>query len=77
MNKMRPYKSYIFRGGRDPIMEKTLTLMDNSGMSKTDIHKASNVSMSTMRNWVERTARPQFCTIAAVHKACGNKRIDI
>ena len=64
------YKSYRFTA-RDPIMDKTLSLMENTGKSNAELHRDSGVAAATMRNWVDRTKRPQFCTIEAVARACG------
>ena len=70
MKKGIHYKSYRFRT-RDPIMAKTLNLIDWDGRSVADIHRASGVSATTIRNWQDKTCRPQFCTIEAVARACG------
>lgn len=71
---MREYKSYPFRG-RDPILRKTLILMD--GHKASEISKKSTVSTSTFHSWRKKTRRPQFATIAAVWGAFGRKSVPI
>jgi len=70
-SKLRPYTNYIFKGGKDPVIDKVLTIMDDSGLSRAEIHRRSNVSTSTIRGWEIKTRRPQFCTIESAARACG------
>ena len=69
---LRPYKSYIFRG-RDPILNKVNAAINDSGLTKQEIHKRSGVSASTLYNWRPqgKTRRPQFCTVEATLRPCG------
>ena len=70
------YKAYPFRG-RDPILNKTLSLMDDTGMSNAEINRVSGVSTSTMGNWRRKTRKPMFCTIEAVARACGKTLVFV
>ena len=73
---LRPYRSYVFRG-RDPILNKVNAAIADSGMTKTEIHKMSGVSASTLYNWgpMGKTRRPQFCTVEATLRPCGKTLI--
>ena len=72
---LTPYKSYMFRQ-KDPIIDKTRTIVDDSGMSYTEISEKSGVSTSAMSGWfLGATRRPQFCTINAVGRACGHELV--
>ena len=67
------YKTYFFRE-RDPIINKVMTEIDDSGMTFKDVNKTSRVSTGTLSNWRNRhTRRPQFCTVAAVLGSCGKE----
>lgn len=81
----KPYTYYSFRF-YDPILDKTLALMDDmvsSGRYKSHaaIAKDANVSESTPRNWKRnakrRVRRPQFSSVAAIWATAGRKTIDI
>ena len=72
---LKPYKSYRFLT-KDPIIDLTRTVVQDSGMSYVEIHEKSGVSTSTLYNWFHgQTKRPQFCTVNAVGRACGNELI--
>ena len=66
-----PYKSYLFRD-KDPVIDQVRTAVEDSGMTFKEIHDASDVSTSTVYNWFYgNTRRPQFATVEAVARACG------
>jgi len=67
---LKPYKSYVFRG-KDPIIDLTRTIVQNSKKSYSEIQAESGVSTSTMYNWFHgATKRPTFACINAVGRAC-------
>lgn len=69
-NGLKPYKSYRFLT-KDPIIDLTRTVVQDSGYSYAEISHASGVSANTMYNWFHgKTRRPQFATIEAVGRAC-------
>lgn len=72
---LTPYKSYMFRE-KDPIIDKARTIVQDSGLTRKEIHEKSGVSVGTMSNWFNgATRRPQFCTVAAVVGACGKRLV--
>jgi len=72
---LKPYKTYLFRE-KDPIIDKTRTVVEDSGLSYAEIEEKSGVSTSTMYNWFHgNTRRPQFCTVNAVGGACGKELV--
>lgn len=72
---LKPYKSYMFKD-KDPIIDKTRTVVQDSGMSYAEISEGSGVSTATLYNWFNgATKRPQFCTVNAVGRACGNELV--
>ena len=65
------YKTYSFVD-KDPIIDKTRTAVNDSGMSIKEISDNSRVSTSCMNAWFNgRTKRPQFATVNAVLRAVG------
>jgi transcriptional regulator with XRE-family HTH domain len=67
----RIYKSYAFQT-KDPIVDVVRTAVQDSGLSYTDIHDLSDVSVSTMYNWFHgQTRRPTHAAVAAVLGALG------
>lgn len=65
------YNTYLFKD-KDPIIDEVRTTIADSGMTMREIHDSSNVSTSTLYNWLYGgTRRPQFCTIEAVFRSCG------
>lgn len=69
--KLKPYKSYPFNS-RDPIIERTVKVIADSGHTYEEAAKKSGVSLGTILNWQSgKTKRPQFATIMAVGRACG------
>lgn len=65
------YGTYMFRD-KDPVIDLTRTIVDASGLTYSDIHKTSGVSVTTLSNWFKGpTKRPSFCCINAVGRACG------
>ena len=72
---LKAYKSYVFRD-KDPIIDKTRTVVEDAKMSYSEVEAKSGVSASTMYNWFQgRTRRPQFATINAVGRACGQELV--
>ena len=68
---LRLYKSYMFKE-KDPIIDLTRTIVQDSGYSYSAISALSGVSATTMYNWFSGdTKRPQFASINAVGRACG------
>jgi hypothetical protein len=68
---LKPYKSYVFRD-KDPIIDKTRTIFEDSKLSYTEACHNSGVSISTVFGWFNgKTRRPQFATIEAFGRACG------
>ena len=72
------YGTYKFRD-RDPILNKTWALIDGLGLTAKQIHDATGVSTSTLRNWKPKgkTKRPTFCCINAVGRACGKTLVFV
>jgi hypothetical protein len=67
------YKSYSFVD-KDPMIDQVRTIIADSHMTYTAIHDASNVSVQTIRGWLDGTTRkPQAATFNAVLRACGYK----
>lgn len=68
---LRLYRSYNFVD-KDPAIDKIRTLMRDEGVSEREMHILSNVSQSTIHNWLEgKTRRPQHTTLAAAAAAVG------
>ena len=66
-----PYKTYMFKE-KDPVIDQMRTIVQDSGMKQTAIHEASGVSTACMNAWFHgATRRPQFATVNAVARACG------
>jgi len=67
------YKSYSFKD-KDPVIDATRTLVQDSGQSYAQVSAASGVSVSTLYNWFEGTTRrPQYATVMAVVHSLGYK----
>lgn len=72
---LRPYRSYRFIS-KDPVIDLTRTVVQDSGYNYHQISDASGVSVSTLYNWFHGgTKRPQFCTVNAVGRACGQELV--
>jgi len=70
--RLQLYKAYIFKGDKDPVIDRIHTMMEDEGVDYTKTAELSGVSYSTVRNWIEGdTKRPQYATIAAVAGALG------
>jgi DNA-binding phage protein len=68
---IRVYKSYSFVD-KDPVIDVMRTVVEDSKKSYAKISRESDVSATTLSNWFYgKTKRPQFCTVAAVARACG------
>ncbi len=66
-----PYRTYMFKD-KDPIIDQMRTIVQDSGMNATEISDASGVSTACMSGWfMGETRRPQFATVNAVARACG------
>lgn len=65
------YHSYVFKG-KDPVIDSTRTIVEDSGESYAEVARRSGVSTTTLHNWFAGgTRRPQFCTVNAVGRALG------
>jgi len=70
--RLQLYKAYIFRGDKDPVIDKIHTMLDDEGINYSDAAEISGVGRSTIVQWIEgSTMRPKYCTIAAVAGALG------
>lgn len=68
---MKLYKTYMFRT-KDPIIDAFRTAFSDSGMTKAQLVKESNVSAGTFNGWLGgKTRRPQFATMAASIRGLG------
>lgn len=71
MRSLRVYKSYNF-WEKDPVIDTIRTIVDNSHKKYAAISRESGVAAQTISNWFNgSTRRPQFATVAAVARACG------
>jgi hypothetical protein len=71
---LRLYRSYNFVD-KDPIIDELRTIDEKEGLSYTQIHWLSGISVSTMRNWFDgKTKRPQNASIEAFARALGYRR---
>lgn len=71
----KPYKSYSFKA-QDPVIESIRAIVEDSGMKRIEVHERSGVSTGTMCSWFSgRTRRPQFATVNAVARACGQELV--
>lgn len=72
---LKSYKTYRFTG-QDPIIEIVHSIVDDSGLRKSEISNASGVASGTMGNWFrKKTRRPQFATVNAVLMACDKELV--
>jgi hypothetical protein len=56
------------------MIDQVRTVIADSHMTYTAIHDASNVSVQTIRGWLDgSTRKPQAATFNAVLRACGYK----
>ena len=70
---LKPYRTYVFRN-KDPIIDKTRTLVADANASYQEISDQSGVSTSTLYNWFHgKTRRPQFATVNAVAMALNHE----
>lgn len=68
------YKTYMFKT-KDPVIDELRTMKKDAGMSNTDIHIASGVSVGALSGWFNKgTRRPQNATVEAVGRSMGFKR---
>lgn len=68
------YRSYNFVD-KDPVIDRIRTIVDDEGLSYSEIHIISGVSSTTLNNWFDgETRRPQYATIAAVTYSLGYKQ---
>lgn len=79
MRKIKVYPSYRY-SGKDPILDKLLNIMDDSGLTKREASRISGVSTSTFYNWRKPvkeggTRSPQFCTVNAAARGCGHELV--
>ena len=65
------YKSYSFKD-KDPVIDRLRTIIQDEGVSYTEIEAMSGVTATTMWNWFTGpTKRPQFATVMAVARSLG------
>jgi DNA-binding phage protein len=70
---IRVYRSYNFVD-KDPVIDAMRTVVEDSGKSYARIQRDSGVTTTTLSNWfLGKTKRPQFATVAAVARACGQQ----
>jgi transcriptional regulator with XRE-family HTH domain len=68
------YRSYMFKD-KDPVIDRIRTIVEDEGLSYSEIHTISGVSTSTLSNWFDgETRKPQYATIAAVTYSLGYKQ---
>ena len=71
------YKSYVFKD-KDPIIDVTRGVVQDSAMSYQEVHEKSGVSIGTLNGWFNgKTLRPQFATINAVIRSCGHMLVPV
>jgi transcriptional regulator with XRE-family HTH domain len=71
-HKLVMYKSYSWKGDKDPVIDKIHTMLNDTGANYGEAAKLSGVGRSTIVHWIEgKTMRPNYCTIAAVAGALG------
>lgn len=69
--RSRLYSSYVFKD-KDPIIDVSRGVVQESGLSYAEISAKSGVSTSTLNGWFNgATKKPQFCTTNAVLRSCG------
>jgi len=70
--RLQLYKAYVFRGDKDPVIDKIHTMLEDEHVNYTEAAEASGVGRGTIVQWIEgKTMRPKYCTIAAVAAALG------
>jgi DNA-binding phage protein len=69
--KIKVYRTYKFNG-QDPVIENFRTLMNKQKSNPTMISLRSDVSRTTIANWLDgSTKAPQFKTVQAATRALG------
>lgn len=63
--KKKPAKKNTVRGiTRDPLLDKTLDLIENEGVTKAYISQKSGLAVTTLSNWMKgKTRRPQSVSL--------------
>lgn len=70
---LKLYKSYNFID-KDPVIDRVRTVVEDSKYTYARVEDLSGVTTTTLRNWFfGKTRRPQFATVAAVIRACGQE----
>lgn len=71
--KLHFYMTYRFRKtDKDPIIDKVRTLMEDTGTSVMSLSRDSNLSPTTIYNWMDGpTRRPQYASVCASIRAMG------
>lgn len=71
--KLHFYTTYRFRETeKDPIIDRVRTLMEDTGTSTMNLSRGSNLSPTTVYNWLDGpTRRPQYASICAAIRAMG------
>lgn len=72
-----PYRTYLFTD-KDPVIDFTRTIFEDSGKSIKEVHEESDVSQTTLWNWFNgKTRKPQWCTMSAVLLALGKGDVNL
>jgi len=65
------YPTYNFVT-KDPVLDAARTVIEDSGMSYTEIHEKGGATVGTQRRWFEGDCvTPQFRTLMATVRAAG------
>jgi transcriptional regulator with XRE-family HTH domain len=68
------YRTYLFVDGKDPVIDVVRTAKQDDGLSYSELSDLSNVSTTTLYNWLQgETKRPSYAAVAAVMSALGRK----
>ena len=60
------YKSYNFVNDKDPVIDEMRTLLQDAGMSYSDVEEAGGPKRGTLYNWFHKNVRrPQHGSIKA------------
>lgn len=66
------YKSYLFVDGKDPIIDKMRTIIQDEGEKYSHVSERSGLAKSTIYNWFHgETKRPQFASVMAFCRGVG------
>ena len=67
------YSTYRFRATeKDPVIDQIRSLMDDTDTSISELSTATNLSQTTIRNWIDGdTRKPQHASITAAVRGMG------